>query len=84
MPMFTVEITVGKGDKAKKHTATADSNDMPLILMEAASSTGAADARQALADFLDLPDDIAKRLTIRHLNEVAAAIQEVAASPNAS
>lgn len=84
MPIFTIEITVGKGDKAKTHTATADTNDMPLILMEAATSSGAADARAALAEFLDLPDEFAKRLTIRHLNEVGEAIQKVAASPNAS
>jgi hypothetical protein len=84
MPIFTIEITVGKGEKAKKFTATADTQDMPLILMEAATASGAADAREALAEFLDLPADFAKRLTIRHLNEVATAIQEVAASPNAS
>ena len=84
MPIFTIEITVGKGEKARTHTATADTNDMPLILMEAATKDGASEARKALAEFLDLPDDIAKHLTIRHLNEVGEAVQKVAASPNAT
>lgn len=84
MPLFTIEITVGKGDKAKTYAATADTEDMPLILMEATTRTGAADARAALAEFLDLPEEAAKRLTIRHLNQVGDAIQKVAASPNGS
>jgi hypothetical protein len=83
MAVFTLDITVGRGDKAQTHTVTADTDDMPLILMEIGTQESAADIRAALTEFLDVPDEIAKRLTIRHLNSVAEAIGNATKIPNA-
>ena len=82
MAEFTITIAIGRGEKARTHTATVDSQDMPLILMEAGEHETARDVREALADYLELPKDFARGLTIRHLQEVSEQIAAVSKIPN--
>lgn len=82
MAEFTITITIGRGAKARTHTATVDSQDMPLILMEAGERETAREMREALAEYLELPDDFARRLTVRHLQEVSEQIASVTKIPN--
>lgn len=82
MAEFTITIEIGRGDKAQTYTATADTEDMPLILMEAGEREAAGAMREALADYLDLPENFATRLTVRHLKQIATQIAAAVKIPN--
>lgn len=73
--VINLEISVGKGDKAKTHTCSADGDDMPLVLLEALQKGDAKLMREGIADFLDLPDDIATHLTVRHVKQIGDALK---------
>ena len=84
MPLFTVEIIVGKGEKAKTYSYTADSLDMPLALVEAAQDGKMAILRESITEFMDIPEEVSKHLTVRHVNQISAAVAEASKLPNAS
>lgn len=83
MASVTLKIEVGRGAKAQAHEYTFDGDDVPLILLEATQEGKAGLMREALTDFLELPDDVARQLTIRHVKQIGAAIKEATESPNA-
>lgn len=83
MAQVTLEITVGKGEKQATHKYTFDGDDVPLLLLEASQEGKAAMMREAIQDFLEMPPEIAKQLTMRHVKQIGAAIKEAIDSPNA-
>ena len=84
MATITLDITIGKRDKAVTTRHIFDPDDMPLIFMEAAEANRVGDMRESIADLLDLTADQSRQLTIRHLKQVADAIKEASAVPNGS
>lgn len=82
MASVTLKIEVGKGEKKTAHEYTFDGDDVPLILLEATQEGKAGLMREALTDFLELPADVARQLTIRHVKQIGAAIKEATESPN--
>lgn len=82
MARVTLEIEVGKGEGKQTHTYSFDGDDVPLLLLEASQEGKAALMREALTDFLELPEGVARQLTIRHIKQIGAAIKEASESPN--
>lgn len=82
MAQVTLEIDVGKGEKKQTHKYTFDGDDVPLLLLEAQQEGKASLMREALTDFLELPDAVARQLTIRHIKQIGAAIKEATEIPN--
>jgi hypothetical protein len=80
---ITVDITVGKGEKAVTHQYQVDSDDMPLALLEALQTGEAKLMRQGITDFLELPDEEAKHLTVRHVKQIGEALKAAQDGPNA-
>jgi hypothetical protein len=82
MARVTLEIEVGKGDGKTTHSYSFDGDDVPLLLLEASQEGKAALMREALTDFLELPEAVARQLTIRHIKQIGQAIKEASESPN--
>jgi hypothetical protein len=51
-------------------------------LLEAQQEGKASLMREALTDFLELPEAVARQLTIGHIKQIGAAIKEATESPN--
>jgi hypothetical protein len=83
MATVDLEIKVGKGAKATTHNYKFDGDDVPLLLLEAQQEGKASLMREALTDFLELPEAVARQLTIGHIKQIGAAIKEATESPNA-
>lgn len=77
-----IDITIGKGDKAKTTKHTVDSDDMPLILLEAMEAGQVKPIREGIAELLDLTEEESRQLTTGHLKQIARAIKEAAELPN--
>lgn len=82
MAKVTLEITTGKGEKQQHHAFSFEGDDIPLLLLEASQEGKAALMREALAEFLELSETVAKQLTIGHIKQIGAAIKEAVDSPN--
>lgn len=82
MATIDLTITTGKGEKSESHTYTIDPLDVPLALVEASEDGKFGMLRQAIADFLDLPDNISRQLTVRHVKQISEAISEASKIPN--
>lgn len=83
MARVTLDIEVGKGESKQTHSYSFDGDDVPLLLLEASQEGKAALMREALTDFLELPEAVAKQLTIRHIKQIGNAIREATDAPNA-
>lgn len=83
MAKVDLEIKVGKGAKQTTHNYSFDGDDVPLLLLEAQQEGKAALMREAITDFLELPEPVARQLTIGHIKQIGAAIKEATESPNA-
>lgn len=79
---LSIEITTGKGDKAITTTHKVDSDDMPLILLEALQEGRAREMREGITDFLDLTPEQARALTVRDVKTIGAALKEASEVPN--
>ena len=82
MATITFDITVGKGERATTSSHTFDGDDIPLILVEASQTGDAKMLREAIAEFLDLPDNVSRQLTLRNIKQIGAAIKEASDAPN--
>lgn len=82
MAKVTLDITTGKGEKKQTHSYAFDGDDVPLLLLEAQQEGKASLMREALTDFLDLPEAVARQLTIGHIKQIGAAIKEATEVPN--
>ena len=82
MATITLDITIGKGANATTHAHTIDSDDVPLLLIEAAQDGKMGLLRESIADFLDLSPEVSKHLTMRHVKQIGKAIEEASKSPN--
>lgn len=82
MAKVDLSITVGKGEKEKTYTYSFEGDDVPLILLEASQEGKAKLMREAVTDFLELPEDVARQLTIKNVKQIGAAIKEATESPN--
>ena len=79
---LTIDITIGKGEKAATTKHTVDSDDMPLILLEAMEAGRIKDMREGIADLLELSEEQSRQLTTGHLKQIAKAIKAAAELPN--
>lgn len=77
-----IDITIGKGDKAKTTQYSVDSDDLPLILLEAFQEGRAKEMREGVAEFLGLAAEEARALTLRHIKAISEALVEASKSPN--
>lgn len=79
---LSIDITIGKGEKAKITTHTVDSDDMPLILLEAMEEGKVGLIRAGITDLLSLSEEESRQLTTGHLKQIARAIKAAAELPN--
>lgn len=83
---LTIEIdikTVKDGKRVKEtRTYERDFDDLPLILVESLESEAIHNMRLGIAEYLDLSEDEAKQLTLRHVRQFTAAISQAREIPN--
>ena len=84
MALITLDITIGRGEKAVTTRHVFDPDDMPLIFMESAEEGKIGPMRESIAELLDLTEQQSRQLTLRHLKQISTAIKEASASPNGS
>lgn len=92
----TIELTIKRkltpdervnghaNDRYVKETVayTVDSDDVPLIMVESMEENDFKAMRQSIADFLELPDEHAKQLTIGNLKQIGQAMKDAQEVPN--
>lgn len=64
------------------HAYTVDSDDVPLIMIESMEENDFGAMRAAIADFLELPEEHAKQLTIGNLKQIGQAMKDAQNIPN--
>lgn len=84
--IFNLEITFKdrlEDGSRTTHSKTyhVDSDDIPLIFLEATSSGSVGPLREALSEFLDLTDAESRQLTVRHIKQIGAAMKEAQDDP---
>ena len=82
MATITLEITLGKGEKAVTTAHVFDPDDMPLTFFEAAEENKISLMRGGITDLLELTPEQSRGLTIRHVKQITAAIKEASKLPN--
>lgn len=80
--IVTIEITSGKGAAAKSTVYQVDSDDMPLILLEALQTNQAKEMREGIVGFLGLSVEEGRFLTLRHVKAIGEALKAANDDPN--
>lgn len=79
--VINLEITFESGETRSYQLAP---EKLPLTLIEGMEEKKFGLMRRALARLLKLSEEESEELTIEHLNQISAAMQEATASPNGS
>jgi hypothetical protein len=82
MAIITIDITLGKGEKAVTTQHAFDPDDMPLAFFEAAEDGKMGSMRTHIADLIGLTPEQSEGLTVRHLKQITTAIRDAAKIPN--